>query len=242
MTNDYFTHDKKNMAKGYLLGFGATHLDAAYYGEDLVLEQSLTDVQKINHYAKERGYTTKIFEGEQATVSNFRIQIEYLTESLDPGDTLILYFSGYGSQVLNFQNRPLKTYCFADGQIAHFELLNWIAGFESDVNVVAILDCSHFPQLGGKTLPLSIANDLDGLAVSTSIYAHLPCNMEGGQNIIFLLASQKDQLAKEGVFTSALTEMLFEDLDTPIYEAWANVEKACEKFGQTPRIIIRNKK
>ena len=229
------------MAKNYLLGFGATHLNATYYGQDLILEQSMSDVHKINNFAKERGYATKIFEGKKATISNFRMQFDYLSDSLDAGDTLMFYFSGYGSQVNNAHNRCLKTYCFADGQIAHFELLNWIAGLVSGVNVLVILDCSHFPQSGGKTLPLSISANLDGLKVSKDIYENLPIEMEGGQNLTFLLAAQKDQLAYEGVFTSAIADLMFNDPNMNIHEAWALIGRHCKQFGQKPRMIIRKK-
>lgn len=225
----------------YFLGFGATQLDATYYGQELVLEKSISDIDKMERIAKEQNFEILSFKNEKATVGKFRANMDTLSDVIEPGATLWFYFSGYGSRVLNFAQKPLNTYCFADGQIAHFELLNWIAGFRKDVNVIVMLDCSHFPQTGGKTLPLSITEQIaDDGEVCASIYINLPRKMRGGQNIIFALACQKDELAHEGVFTEAIAEAYLENKDANLADFWDNVEKHSEA-EQHPRLVFRPK-
>lgn len=232
------------MAKSYFLGFGATQLSSDYYGLELILKDSQSDVDNMEIIAKERDFEVKTFKNEKATVGQFRIQMDNLCDKLEAGDVLWFYFSGFGSRVKNLASKkPLNSYCFFDGQIADFELLNWIAGLSKGVDVVVMLDCSHFPLSGGKTLPLSISTKLDNGKVAASIYENLPRELHGGQSIVFMLAAQKHELAHEGVFTEGFIEAVHSQTDsmsTDLAEFWERVEQYCTPI-QTPRYFTRPK-
>jgi hypothetical protein len=242
--------------KNYFFGIGVNHLNKAKYnGFDGKLGAPERDIDALEKLSNEKGFETfKILKTENATCENVRSTMYELSDTLRKGDKLIISYSGHGGQAKNAANRNLETFCFYDGQMADFEMLNMIAALPKGIEVICIFDCCHSGgfnakslQINGlaqKTLPIDIAKSIDNGDVAQSIKMHRPAKMHGGQSIRFLFACQKNEVAYDGpkggnsLFTQAILKIDQND-ENATYTAFQDqLTKQCVPY-QTPRFLNR---
>jgi metacaspase-1 len=241
-------------AKGYFLGIGLNNVNPSNYnGWDGTLKSAEKDIHDLEKVAENVGFNTVKLIGKAANLANIRHQLEELQYSLKEGDTLWIAYSGHGGQVKNASQRTLETYCFFDGQMADFEMLNWIASLPSGVRVQLTADCCHSGGMDKAMFvssdyrPKSMPKDIQITTDTTDILrgvAHSNIELKGGQELVILAACQKTESAMDGsnngVFTAAMLKV---HSDSPTLELGDFFHQAAEhcKPVQTPRLIIRPK-
>ncbi len=250
---------RKGQNKGYFVGIGlnAVNIDA-YNGWDGRLNGAVNDIKQLARLAEQNGFDVQTFLEKKANTDAVRGVFENLKLDLKKGDTLWIAYSGHGGQTKNDAERSLETYCLYDGQMADFEMLNHIAGLPKGVNVVLSLDCCHSGGFDRNMLGISNGN-LIAKAMPKDIQINLPTesltdikkgicesniNMNGYQNLVILMACQKNQTAwdgdKNGLFTAAMLKTHLSDENLTYPQFIEKIVNMCEP-NQKPRMVIRPK-
>lgn len=250
---------KKGQNKGYFVGIGLNGVNTELYsGWDGRLNGAVNDIKQLSKLAEGKGFETQTFLDKKANIDNVRGVFEDLKLDLKRGDTLWIAYSGHGGQTKNDAERTLETYCLYDGQMADFEMLNHIAGLPKGVNVVLSLDCCHSGGFDRNMLGVSNGN-LTAKAMPKDVQINLPdelltsikkgiresnINMNGYQNLVILMACQKNQTAwdgdKNGLFTAAMLKTHLSDEDLTYPQFIEKIVNMCEP-NQKPRMVIRPK-
>ena len=251
-------HMTKNNNKGYFIGIGLNGVKSENYkGWDGKLNGAVNDIQQLSSLAKLKDFDIQTLLDKRANADNVRSALDDIKLTAKEGDTVWIAYSGHGGQIKNSAGRMLETYCFYDGQMADFEMLNHIAGFAKGVKVILSLDCCHSggfdrQMLGNstaliaKSMPKDFQLDLQSTHFSQIKQGinEANINMNGGQNLLILAACQKSQVAydgaKNGLFTAAMLKTHLSDEELTYNQF---IEKVCElcEPNQKPRLVIRPK-
>lgn len=133
---------------GRSIHVGVNRLDAAHYGADFALASCVNDARKMQEIAQALGYDATTFENEQATVANFSGFMRGAINGLVAGDSLLITFSGHGSQLPNTSDDNEadlldETLCFYDRMLIDDEFYALLAQLRDGVRVHAVFDSCH---------------------------------------------------------------------------------------------------
>jgi metacaspase-1 len=133
---------------GRSIHVGVDRLDANHYGGAFALASCVNDARKMQEIAESLGYSTSILENEQATVANFTGFMRGAISDLVAGDSLMITFSGHGSQLPNSSDDAEtdmldETLCFYDRMLVDDELYALLGQFREGIRVHAVFDSCH---------------------------------------------------------------------------------------------------
>jgi hypothetical protein len=133
---------------GRSIHIGVNRLDAAHYGADFALASCVNDARKMQEIAQTLGYDATTLENEQATVANFTGFMRGAINDLVAGDSLLITFSGHGSQLPNTSDDNEadlldETLCFYDRMLIDDEFYALLAQLRDGVRVHAAFDSCH---------------------------------------------------------------------------------------------------
>lgn len=133
---------------GRSIHVGVDRLDTAHYGGEFALASCVNDARKMREIAESLGYNAVILENEQATVANFTGFMRGAISDLFAGDSLLVTFSGHGSQLPNSSDDEEadlldETLCFYDRMLLDDEFYALLAQFREGVRVHAVFDSCH---------------------------------------------------------------------------------------------------
>lgn len=133
---------------GRSVHIGVNRLDAAHYGADFALASCVNDARKMQEIAQALGYDATTFENEQATVADFTGFIRGAINDLVAGDSLLITFSGHGSQLPNTSDDNEadlldETLCLYDRMLIDDEFYALLAQLRDGVRVHAVFDSCH---------------------------------------------------------------------------------------------------
>jgi metacaspase-1 len=143
-----YTSDVIRQPVGRSVHIGVDYVDRNHYGSDFPLASCVNDARKMCEIAESLGYDATTFENEEATVANFTGAIRGAISDLFPGDSLMITFSGHGSQLPNNSDDVEadlldETLCFYDRMMIDDELFALLAQLREGVRVHAVFDSCH---------------------------------------------------------------------------------------------------
>lgn len=260
-TSSVTEHNDNHMTKkhtGYFLGIGLNGVNPQQYnGWNGQLKGSVNDINQLSILAQNKDFYVKTLLNQKADLMHIRAALEDLKDEAKSGDTVWIAYSGHGGQTKNDAGNTLETYCFYDGQMADFEMLNHIAGFAPGVEVILSLDCCHSggfdramfaetSNLREKAMPKDIALGLSVEHISDIKQGIRLANidMKGGQSLVILAACQKNQSAydgdQNGLFTAAMLKTHLSDEDLTYSQFVEKIVELCQP-NQMPRMVVRPK-
>src|SRR3954454_1082759 len=119
-------------AVGRSVHVGVDRVDAGHYGAAFPLASCVNDARKMQEIANGLGYATTTLENEGATVADFTGFMRSAISDLVAGDSLLITFSGHGSQIPNTSDDTEadlldETLCFHDRMLIDDELFSLFA-------------------------------------------------------------------------------------------------------------------
>ncbi len=149
---NHFTFLPSIMPKGYSLHIGVNHVDLNHYIKLQELRAAVNDAEYMLSMAQNRfGYTrSEILLNEQATTYNVEHILGEYAKSLEPGDILLLSYSGHGGQVedpdwmAKGEDEPIdSTWCLYDRQLIDDEIFALFKTFKPGVRILVVSDSCH---------------------------------------------------------------------------------------------------
>jgi metacaspase-1 len=133
---------------GRSVHIGVNRLDVGHYGKEFALESCINDARKMQEIAQALGYDATTFENDHATVANFTGFVRGAINDLVAGDSLLITFSGHGSQLPNISDDNEadlldETLCFYDRMLIDDEFYALLAQVREGVRVHAVFDSCH---------------------------------------------------------------------------------------------------
>ncbi|MEL6862778.1 MAG: caspase family protein [Bacteroidota bacterium] len=143
-----YSGDVIRQPRGMSIHIGVDRLDPNHYGNTFDLSSCVNDARKMNEIANSLGYDAVLLENEEATVRNFTSFMRSAIHELYSGDSLLLTFSGHGSQIPNTSldeeaDNKDETLCFYDRMLIDDELYALLGQFKEGVRVHLVFDSCH---------------------------------------------------------------------------------------------------
>jgi len=143
-----FSDDVIRQPVGRSLHVGVDRLDANHYGGEFALASCVNDARKMREIAESLGYSAETLENEEATIANFTGFMRGVISDLFAGDSVMISFSGHGSQLPNSSDDEEadlldETLCFYDRMLLDDEFYALLAQFREGVRVHAVFDSCH---------------------------------------------------------------------------------------------------
>ncbi|MCD8540796.1 MAG: caspase family protein [Leadbetterella sp.] len=135
--------------KGYSLHIGVNKVDENHYPGLPELGAAVNDAEFWQQYAAESGYRSALLVDDQATTGAVTGQLEEYAALMQPGDILLLTYSGHGGQIPNKKNDDVdlekmdQTWCLYNEQLLDDELYECFAKFEEGTRILVVSDSCH---------------------------------------------------------------------------------------------------
>jgi metacaspase-1 len=136
------------MAKGISIHIGLNHIDEDYYGTDGELFGCINDANDMKAIATKLGYSSsEILTEDDATKANVVSAICSAASNMASGDTLLLTYSGHGSQVDDVDSDETdamdETWCLYDQMLVDDELRQMWSQFKAGTRIFMLSDSCH---------------------------------------------------------------------------------------------------
>lgn len=139
------------MPKGISLHIGLDRVDKNHYGELRDLKAAVKDAETMLDLAKNtfKYEQQHILRNEEATSSRVLSALAEYALALEPGDILLLSYSGHGGQIDDQafytpeDKGPDETWCLYDRQLLDDELFEAFLQFKEGVRILILSDSCH---------------------------------------------------------------------------------------------------
>lgn len=136
------------MARAIGLHIGINTVDPRYYqGWDGKLNACESDAKDMLALSKKLGYKSKTLLTKQATSANVIKHLMAAAKVLQPGDSLLLTYSGHGGQIPDTngdeEDRKDETWVLHDRMLIDDELYNIFGKFKAGVRITMLSDSCH---------------------------------------------------------------------------------------------------
>jgi hypothetical protein len=225
----------------FSLHIGVDQYDPKYYGGNINLKQCVNDAKKMKAVCMQMGVSDDdqyLIQDQSATVGMFHSCIELLADTSQPGDTVIITFSGHGTFKDLPGNMRATAICLHDGILWDFQMAELLRYFKKGVTVVWIADCCHAesnsrdeqtPDLLPRSTPLPESATITPTQADLS---KVECS------ILAMSACRVDQIAYEdkngGVFTRILKDTVLTKPEGTYSQLFRKMEKSMGATRQTP--------
>jgi hypothetical protein len=123
-------------------------IDPGFYKRDGALNACLNSATALADIATKEGYSKSIIlHDSEATVMAFKTHMKQFAEELNPGDILLLTFSGHGGQLTDRNNDEPdgsdEAWCFYDNVIVDDDIYSLWSSFKEGVKIIVISDSCH---------------------------------------------------------------------------------------------------
>ena len=128
------------MTKGISINIGLNTVNPKHYaGWDGQLIACENDAEDMGDIAKSKGFDYTMILTKEATVDNVTKNLLHAAQNLDPGDLLLLTYSGHGGQPEDKNNDEEdfidETWCLYDRQFVDDELNKCLSNFKDGVRI-----------------------------------------------------------------------------------------------------------
>ncbi len=191
--DELYSSDVIRKPRGRSIHIGVDRVDANHYGGEFALASCVNDAHKMRELAENLGYDATTLENDGATVTAFTGFMRGAISDLLAGDSVLITFSGHGSQIPNISDDQEpdsldETLCFYDRMLVDDEFYALLAQFREGVRVHAVFDSCHSGTVAKELKALIIQEErtiyhtktlgaLKGL--KTTITVPMPANDEG---------------------------------------------------------------
>jgi metacaspase-1 len=136
------------MTRNLSINIGLNHVDPAKYeGWDGALSGCINDANAMRALAKRQGFSSLRLIDVEATRAAVIRAVAEAAKALDPGNTLLLTYSGHGSHVPDKNNDETdgrdETWVLYDGMLIDDELFQLWGSFKTGVRIIMISDSCH---------------------------------------------------------------------------------------------------
>lgn len=136
------------MTKGISINIGLNTVNPKHYaGWDGQLVACENDAEDMADIAKSKGFDYTMILTKEATVENVTKNLLNAAQKLDPGDLLLLTYSGHGGQLEDKNNDEEdfidETWCLYDRQFVDDELNKCLSNFKDGVRIFVLSDSCH---------------------------------------------------------------------------------------------------
>jgi hypothetical protein len=174
-----YSGDVVRKPRGLSVHVGVNYLDVGHYGKRYELASCVNDARKMREIAESLGYDAVTLEDEEAKVSNFTGFMRRAISDLYDGDSLLVTFSGHGSQVPNTSadaeaDNLDETLCFYDRMLLDDEFYALLAQFREGVRVHAVFDSCHSGTVAKDPFQLETEHDAYRDKTVTSLRGEKP--------------------------------------------------------------------
>ena len=202
----------------YLVSAGLNRISINYYGTDGLLRGCVNDVINVRDFFQPNDYIMLL--NEEATVGNFVSAVREYSKVAQAGDTVILNYSGHGTQVTSTKesDKLAEAFCFYDKILLDKQFSNLVAEFKEGVNVIAFVDSCHsggisrLPNPTDKYKPKAITLSYNSRDVNT--LKPIKCSYLG------LLACGEQQVAMDGTQNGLFTETMLSNYKNQDFITW----------------------
>lgn len=232
-----YSGDTIRKPRGLSVHVGVDKLDPKHYkdAEGLELSSCVNDARKMREIAESIGYDAVTFENEDATVSNFTGFMRRAISNLYDGDSLLVTFSGHGSQISNTSadaeaDNLDETLLFYDRMLIDDEMYALLSQFRDGVRVHMVFDSCHSGTAAKELLATKEKNDHES-ATKARLKGEAPPPPEEGA------AAPKKELSEEDlrpISADGISKAL--EGDKPEFAAPPEPKKSVEvEEGKEPR-------
>lgn len=189
------------MAKGISIHIGLNYIDEDYYGTNGELFGCINDANDMKGIATKLGYSSsEVLIDEDATKANVVSAICSAASSMAGGDTLLLTYSGHGSQVDDVDSDETdamdETWCLYDQMLIDDELRQMWSQFKAGTRIFMLSDSCHSGTVARMLIMKELAK-LEPVTRSFLLRRQLP------------KASPKDQIAEAAQTLDAVPDPVF---------------------------------
>ncbi len=136
------------MSKGYAINIGINRVDPAHYhGWEGVLKACEADAEDMRALTEGLGFDGEMLLTKDATADAVIGAISGAAERLEPGDLLVLSYSGHGGQVRDVDGEEDddldETWVLYDRQLVDDELFDLYGRFAEGVRIFVLSDSCH---------------------------------------------------------------------------------------------------
>jgi hypothetical protein len=134
------------MGRGYYMAAGYNVLEVAIWGSEARLYGCHNDVLDVERIVSEYGYGyQEVMRDTQGRLINVLRRMRYLAETARAGDTVVLFFSGHGTQIplsgSDFEQSGFdQALCVSDGLLSDDRIWSQLLRFKTDVLVIMLVD------------------------------------------------------------------------------------------------------
>jgi len=159
--DELFNEDIFRKPTGVSIHIGVDRVNEVHYGSSYLLDSCENDANKMHEIAEALGYDAVTLVNEDATVLNFTSFMRNAIENLYEGDSILVSFSGHGSQIPNTaidteDDYRDETLCFYDRMLIDDELYALLGQFKEGVRVHLVFDSCHSGTVAKK---IEVAKD-----------------------------------------------------------------------------------
>lgn len=164
-----YSSDVIRQPRGMSIHVGLNRLDPGHYGNEFALSSCVNDARKMRDIAESIDYEAVVLEDTDATTSNFIGFMRSASSQLYAGDSLLVTFSGHGSQIPNNSadaeaDNLDETLCFFDRMLLDDEFYALLGQFQEGVRVHAVFDSCHSGSVGKDPFEGRSSDELKELA------------------------------------------------------------------------------
>ena len=136
------------MSKGYAINIGINRVDPDHYqGWDGALKACEADARDMRELTQTLGFDGELLLTSDATAENVTAAIARASERAEPGDLVVLSYSGHGGQVPDTHDEEEdaldETWVLYDRQLVDDELAALYGRFAEGVRVFVLSDSCH---------------------------------------------------------------------------------------------------
>jgi len=166
------------MAQGISIHIGLNQVDPNHYRDGKgnpwkgILKACENDAKAMLALAQSKNFTPHLLLTKKATAQNVVAALDQAAEILNPGDSLLLTYSGHGGQVPDMNNEPGEddlldeTWCLYDRQFLDDELYYLWGKFRPNVRILMLSDSCHSGTMAKDPL-INMLAQTNGPAIRT---------------------------------------------------------------------------
>lgn len=173
----------------------------------------------------------KQFKNQQATRVRFSADLEKATKQLVKGDSLLIFFSGHGTQIPITDNsisieHDMKdeAICFFDGNYLDNELFDALCELQKGISVLIIIDSCHSGGMlrnGDEERKQRYLKQKDEFARNKAKLAEEYTKMQA--SVAYILSSSENEYSRSGSKLSWFGKQLLKELEKSSQTTYANL-------------------
>jgi len=136
--------------KKYALCMGMQEVDEAHYNSRKICSTASSSAEKLRNLLAQEGFTSlPVWTPKNTTTEKLKEQLIAWAQELNPGDLLVISFTGHGARITTDDTKIVDNYkedegwCLYDRVLFYFELWEIAMYFQPGVRILLISDACY---------------------------------------------------------------------------------------------------